>query len=839
MTSGAVERAITAVCERRPVITVFGDLVLDDWWLGSSERLSREAPVPVVDASGHRLSPGGAANAAVALAALRCRVRLVGVVGDDEAADVLLGALTDAHVDVSGVVRDAAVTTTRKTRVLAGDAVVVRVDEAGAGAHSDEALARLRQVIGEAASDPTVPQLICDYGLGTGETLRSALLDAPRPGLRVVDAHELALWAALEPDVVTPNDGETRALLGDTGAPQGDRAEALLHVRERLFEASGARVVVATLDRDGSLTLARDGAEPHRTRAVPAPDHYATGAGDSFTAALTAAMAAGIALADAADLAQAAADVVVRKPGTASCAADELLRGGGVLRSREEIAGYVSAQKAAGRRVVFTNGCFDVLHRGHVASLSEARELGDVLVVALNSDDSTRRLKGPSRPINPFEDRAAVLAGLDSVDAVTEFDESTPVALIASLEPDVYVKGGDYAEEMLEEAAIVRAYGGEVRMLQYVADHSTTELVERIRGPERTPTRRSSARWAETELDPGTLDVLIPSCDRPAELAVTLSGLAAQDDPAFRVLISDQSTGAPGYEHPAAAAMIRVLEAEGHPVLVEQHLPRRGLAEQRHHLLERSIGTAPDATEVLYLDDDVWLEPRQLAALVQALRERRAGFMGAAVQGLSYLDDERPHELERFAPWPGPVAPERVDEDPAALERWRLHNAANLVHLAGRLRLGSDEKVAYKVAWVGGCVLYDRAALIDAGGFDFWRVLPPEHAGEDVVAQWRVMARVGGAGLLPSGAVHLEAPTTVVDRTVNATERIVVMTDMPNPIQVQKFLGGLDYPVDKSTIVERARTSGADEPVLDVLQDIADREYETPTEVSEELARSH
>ena len=280
-------------------------------------------------------------------------------------------------------------------------------------------------------------------------------------------------------------------------------------------------------------------------------------------------------------------------------------------------------------------------------------------------------------------------------------------------------------------------------------------------------TRRHSGDW---DRPPGTavtaLDVLIPTRNRPAELAVTLAGLAAQDGPDFDVVISDQSTQVPSWNHPAAEAMVRVLEAQGRRVRLLRHLPARGLAEHRHFLLEASAAPA-----VLFLDDDVWLEPGMLSRLAEALEQSGAGFVGAAVQGLSYLSDRRPEEQAPFELWEdGRVQPERVRRSQSGFSRWTLHNAANLVHIASRLGLAAGEWQLYKVAWVGACVLYDRAALLDSGGFGFWDQLPAAHAGEDVAAQWRVMERYGGAGLVPSGAVHLESPTTVSDRSADAAE---------------------------------------------------------------------
>lgn len=265
------------------------------------------------------------------------------------------------------------------------------------------------------------------------------------------------------------------------------------------------------------------------------------------------------------------------------------------------------------------------------------------------------------------------------------------------------------------------------------------------------------------------LDVLVPTRDRPVELATTLSGLAAQDV-AFRLVISDQSAREPSYATPAAQTLLRVLRRQGRPVTAVAHLPRRGLAEQRAFLLGRAR-----ARYVLFLDDDVWLEPGALARLHTAITELGCGFVGAAVQGLSYDADPRPAELEPYEEWPGRVEPEVVRPGSAAWDRWTLHNAANPTHLGDRVPAGQWR--AYKVAWVGGCVLYDRAALLGCGGFDFWTELPPEHSGEDVLTQQRVMAHHGGCGILPTGAYHLEAPTTVLDRSVDAVHHLAALTD--------------------------------------------------------------
>jgi len=280
--------------------------------------------------------------------------------------------------------------------------------------------------------------------------------------------------------------------------------------------------------------------------------------------------------------------------------------------------------------------------------------------------------------------------------------------------------------------------------------------------------RRTARDWAK----PGrpaepVIDVLVPTSGRIAELAVVLAGLAAQDDPPFRVTISDQSDDHAMADAPAVQAMLRVLAAQGREVRVLRHLPRLGIAEHRAFLLAQA--TAPS---VLFLDDDVWPEPGLLATLRSALDSLGCGVVGAAQQGLSFLDDVRPHEEAPFSTWADRVEPERLRPDSPGTERWTLHNAANLTHIAARTELPEQGWLPYRVAWLAGCVLYRRDALLEVGGFDFWRDLPPEHGGEDVVVQWRVMERFGGAGVLPSGAVHLEAPTSIPDRTVDAVHAV-------------------------------------------------------------------
>ncbi|WP_311212628.1 MULTISPECIES: D-glycero-beta-D-manno-heptose 1-phosphate adenylyltransferase [unclassified Arthrobacter] len=500
------------LAESRPVVTVIGDSILDGWWDGTIERFCREAPAPVVQVQRRDFAPGGAANTAMNLAAMGANVRFVSIVGEDSGGRTLLEQLKSAGVDVSHVVSHADMTTTTKFRVSSGGQVMLRLDDA-----ADEVPAvGLRQV---AAAIPEALRgssavVLCDYGAGAMEgEVRDAIFEhlgprshttdpaeagaatARQDTLVVVDAHYPGRWASLQPDLATPNAQEAARLLGTEYPGGAARCPFVEAHADQLLRTSGAAAVVVTLDREGTLTIrpTGDSSKPatHRTWARPQAEKQASGAGDTFVAALTIARAAGLPLTTSVDLAQAAADVVVHRPGTSVCTTDELakhLQGfADTALTDAELARQVEEHRREGKRIVLTNGCFDVLHRGHTRYLNQAKQLGDVLVVALNSDSSVRKLKGPDRPVNHEADRAAVIAALSCVDHVTVFETPTPIPLIELLRPDVYAKGGDYTPEMLQETEAVERYGGIVTILDYVPEHSTTAVLERIRSTGETP----------------------------------------------------------------------------------------------------------------------------------------------------------------------------------------------------------------------------------------------------------------------------------------------------------------------------------------------------------------
>src|SRR6266536_2479661 len=428
-------------------LLILGDALLDSWLNGHPSRLCREGPVAVVDLDERGDACGGAGNTAVNVAALGAGAALVSVVGADAAGDRLRGRLAAAGVTQRLVVVPGRGTPV-KSRLLAEgcDAVVV-----------------------------------CDYGAGTLTGPVRAWLRSVRPrlGRLVVDAHELRRWTYLSPDLVTPNVAEAARLLG-TPPPIGPgRAGWVAEHAARLAEEARAGTVAVTLDADGAV-LIEHGRVVGRTHTRPVPPVYATGAGDAYVAAFTLGLGAGAGVPEAGELAQRAAESAVSGTGTAVCSVTDLA-GPPVLVDAAGLGRLVAGHRARGRRIVFTNGCFDVLHRGHVGYLAEASRLGDVLVVAVNSDESVRRLKGPDRPVNPVEDRAAVLAALACVDHVVVFDEDSPRELIELVRPDLYVKGGDYPPELIPEAELVRGLGGEVRVMAYLPDLSTSKLIERIR----------------------------------------------------------------------------------------------------------------------------------------------------------------------------------------------------------------------------------------------------------------------------------------------------------------------------------------------------------------------
>lgn len=262
------------------------------------------------------------------------------------------------------------------------------------------------------------------------------------------------------------------------------------------------------------------------------------------------------------------------------------------------------------------------------------------------------------------------------------------------------------------------------------------------------------------------LTVCIPTLNRITELAVTLAGLSSQTFPHFTVVISDQSDGFVTSTDGVVQTMARALILQERQVEFHSHLPRQGMAEQRQFLLDRA-----KTPYVLFLDDDIFLEPWVLDMLLRVIKHEKIGYVGNAVMGLQFLDDVREDE-QNIEFWSEPVQPEKVEPNSLQWERYKLHNAANLLHVEKKHECTPQSPGLYKVAWIGGCTLFDREKLLDAGGYAFWQNAPHTHSGEDVLAQLRVMEKYGGAGVLPTGAYHLDVPTTLPDRSFNLPEAL-------------------------------------------------------------------
>jgi D-beta-D-heptose 7-phosphate kinase / D-beta-D-heptose 1-phosphate adenosyltransferase len=472
-------------------VVVIGDAMLDSYLEGSTERLCQEAPVPVVTLSNRKNIPGGAANTAVNIRSLGGQVTFLSVIGDDLEGKILQQALEERGVSTDYILTQAQRQTLAKHRVIASGQMLVRFDQGSTHAIDAETEQALIDSL-------TLLYLNCDgvvisdygYGILTPRIIQAiAQLQSSTPRLLVADSKNLAAYRHIGLTAVKPNYHETMRLLGlpeqrlDTTSTDNTRADRICLYGEEVLDITGAQIAAVTLDTEGAVIFERDSL-PYRTYAQPTAHSRATGAGDTFVSALTLALAAGATTSAAAELASAAAAVIVAKEGTAACSVEELQahisRGDKYVTEASILSARLEFYRQQGRRIVFTNGCFDILHCGHIAYLNRAKALGDILVIGVNSDESIRRIKGLSRPINTLSDRVQVLAALSCVDCIIAFDEDTPCNLIRAVRPDVFVKGGDYTRERLPEAPIVEELGGTVEILPYLENRSTTSIIERI-----------------------------------------------------------------------------------------------------------------------------------------------------------------------------------------------------------------------------------------------------------------------------------------------------------------------------------------------------------------------
>ncbi len=463
----------------RAHILVVGDVMLDRYWHGMSSRISPEAPVPVVKVSQTEDRPGGAGNVALNMAALGSSVSLIGVVGNDEAGQILQSRLKAAKIHVDFQISLTKPTIT-KLRVVSRHQQLLRMDFEDKFDFSDSAefIDKVRLVIRR-----TDALVLSDYAKGSLHDCQTLIRLAQEAGVPVlVDPKGQDFLRYRGATMLTPNFHEFEAVVGKCASEQD-----LVNKGEALIQDLGLQALLITRGEQGMTLLRPNQPELH----LPARGREVfdvTGAGDTVIATLAAAIAAGQTMPEATALANLAAGIVVGKMGTAAVSAPELRRAiiaeqgaqRGVV-TEEQLLLAIEDARASGERLVFTNGCFDIIHAGHVGYLEEARKQGDRLILAVNSDASIRRLKGSGRPINPLDRRMAVLAGLEAVDWVVSFDEDTPERLLRRVKPDVLVKGGDYREDQVVGGSIVKAYGGKVKVLSFFDNCSTTSIVNKIR----------------------------------------------------------------------------------------------------------------------------------------------------------------------------------------------------------------------------------------------------------------------------------------------------------------------------------------------------------------------
>ncbi|ODC02022.1 bifunctional heptose 7-phosphate kinase/heptose 1-phosphate adenyltransferase [Candidatus Thiodiazotropha endoloripes] len=461
-------------------VLVVGDLMLDRYWQGAAAKISPEAPVPVVHVHDTEERPGGGANVALNMTSLGVGVALCGLIGRDEAGERLTERLAESGVECL-LQASESVPTITKLRVISQHQQLLRldfeqpmwqVDLAEMGTHYQKQLADSDLVI------------LSDYAKGTLQQPQELIAAARGAAVPVlVDPKGSDFEKYRDASLLTPNLKEFEAVVGhcETDQVLNERGMAL---RESL----NLDALLVTLSERGMLLIQKDAPPLHLpTRAREVYD--VTGAGDTVIGVLGAGMAAGMPIHEAASLANVAAGLMVGKLGAGSVTLGELKgalsRQGDfdfhTIQTRESLCEASETARQLGERIVMTNGCFDILHEGHVRYLQQAKQLGDRLVVAVNDDDSVRRLKGEDRPINPLEQRMAVLAGLASVDWVVPFSEDTPESLICAVKPDLLVKGGDYKPEQIAGYECVVNNGGEVRVLDFLPGRSTSRIVEAMR----------------------------------------------------------------------------------------------------------------------------------------------------------------------------------------------------------------------------------------------------------------------------------------------------------------------------------------------------------------------
>lgn len=470
-------------------ILVVGDLMLDCYLWGQVERISPEAPVPVVLLEKESECAGGAANVAANLAGLGVATHLCGFLGSDDHGIRLKHLIHQQGINTSGLVHAENHPTITKTRVLGGHQQMIRIDREKRAPYSDKEIQSLIRVIQKQLADKPAVVIFSDYAKGVlSETLCQAVIsEAKRAGIPVlVDPKGRDYTKYRGATALTPNKKETAEACGvDTHDTQ-----ALLEKAGLLRQQLQLEFLAVTRGEEG-ISLLENSQPPLHIPASARQVFDVSGAGDTVIATLAAGLMAGLDHAQALQLANLAAGVVVGKVGTVPITKPELLHEL-TLRNSEEQADKicdlealqirVASWRGSGQKIVFTNGCFDLLHAGHVTYLEAARKLGDRLVLGLNTDRSVRALKGESRPIIQEQDRARVLAALEAVDAVILFDEDTPLKLIAAVKPDILAKGSDYREDEVVGGTEVKSWGGKVALVDLVPGRSSSNIIQKLAG---------------------------------------------------------------------------------------------------------------------------------------------------------------------------------------------------------------------------------------------------------------------------------------------------------------------------------------------------------------------
>lgn len=466
-------------------VAVIGDMMLDQYITGSVNRISPEAPVPVNLVKSRRSVLGGAANTAANLAALGCHVFAAGVIGCDENGRTLSSLLKEAGIDDSGISREPGTQTTTKIRVLGSRQQMIRLDFEEKKAASHEIRDKVESWLLHLAENGLGSIVISDYAKGfiTDEIARMAVSVGKERHIPVLVDPKGADWSKYDGAFgITPN---LKELSEGYGAPVPNEDGPIEKAGQQLRKKFHLSHLFVTRSEKGITCLSENGALHRASVAQEVFD--VSGAGDTVMAVIAAGAAAGLSLGTMIEMANTAAGIAVSKVGTYQVRLKELLDAWAKMHHLrlsykpwgwKETGQQVREWKKRGETVVFTNGCFDILHRGHVAYLQQAASLGDHLIIGLNSDASVRKLKGADRPVNSEMDRAFLLSALSCVDGVVIFSEDTPEKLLSRIRPDILVKGGDYK---IEDVA-GRQYAGEVKIIPFVKGYSTTSLIHKIRG---------------------------------------------------------------------------------------------------------------------------------------------------------------------------------------------------------------------------------------------------------------------------------------------------------------------------------------------------------------------